>query len=158
MDRIYNRMRRLLPVATNNKQRTNEQHPKNRAIQIFFVELFFVLVEIWSLAILDIVSHRVTIGRYNQSTSHCTTQKASSRQTNNPSFFLLLPVLIYILAMLFISIEITMQHADTVVGSCPLVLPTLHCTLMTSCPPPQRPPPVCCKSKSNAHSKLKSVK
>ena len=48
MAKIYNRMRRLLPVATNNKQ----QHPKNRAIQISFVELFVLLfVEIWSLAI-----------------------------------------------------------------------------------------------------------
>ena len=36
----------MLRQTTNNKQ-----HPKNRAIQIFFVELFFVLVEIWSLAI-----------------------------------------------------------------------------------------------------------
>ena len=39
MNKIYNGMRRLLPVATNNKQ-----HPKNRAIQISFVELFVLLL------------------------------------------------------------------------------------------------------------------
>ena len=33
-------MRRLLPVATNKQQTNNEQHPKNRDIQISFVELF----------------------------------------------------------------------------------------------------------------------
>ena len=45
MDKIYNRIRRLLPVATNNKQqRTNKQHPKNRAFQISFVGLFVLLL------------------------------------------------------------------------------------------------------------------
>ena len=40
MERIYNRIRRLLPAATNNKQTNNKQHPKKRNIQISFVELF----------------------------------------------------------------------------------------------------------------------
>ena len=40
MDKIYNRIRRLLPVATNN----HKQHPKNRAFQISFVGLFVLLL------------------------------------------------------------------------------------------------------------------
>ena len=49
MDKIYNRIRRLLPVATNN------HHPKNRAFQISFVGLFVLLLlksGVWQLAIL----------------------------------------------------------------------------------------------------------
>ena len=40
MDKIYKRIRRLLPIAKNNKQQTNIKDPKNRDIQISFVELF----------------------------------------------------------------------------------------------------------------------
>ena len=40
MDKIYNRMGRLLPIATNKQRTNNKQHPKNRDIQISFVELF----------------------------------------------------------------------------------------------------------------------
>ena len=50
MDNIYNRMRRLLPVATN--VASNKQHPKNRAIQISFVEWFVLLLlksGVWQL-------------------------------------------------------------------------------------------------------------
>ena len=42
--KIYKRIRRLLPIATNNERmnelQTNEQHPKNRDIKISFFELF----------------------------------------------------------------------------------------------------------------------
>ena len=45
----YNRMRRLLPVAPE-QQTTNEQHPKNRAIQISFDELLILLKSgVWQI-------------------------------------------------------------------------------------------------------------
>ena len=47
MDKIYNRMRRLLPVATN-EQRTNNT-PKIETSRFLFLNCF-VLVEIWSLS------------------------------------------------------------------------------------------------------------
>ena len=56
MDKIYNRMRRLLPVANNEQTTNNKQHPKNRAFQISFVGLFVLLLlksGVWQLCIVD---------------------------------------------------------------------------------------------------------
>ena len=68
MDKIYNRMRRLLPVATN--EQTTEQHPKNRAFQISFVELLFFSVEIWSLAIMSIKGSKIFPEQHSLKESH----------------------------------------------------------------------------------------
>ena len=50
MDKIYNRIRRLLTVAMT--VATNDKHPKNRAFQISFVGLFVLLLlksGVWQL-------------------------------------------------------------------------------------------------------------
>ena len=49
MEKIYNRIMRLLPVATNN-ERTNNNTPKIETSRFLLLNCFF-LVEIWSLSI-----------------------------------------------------------------------------------------------------------
>ena len=63
MDKIYNRIRRLLPVATNEQQTTNEQHPKNRAFQISFVGLFVLLLlksGVWQYSVCERLHQIIT--------------------------------------------------------------------------------------------------
>ena len=50
MERIYNRIRRLLPVATNNNNQQTNKTPKIVTSRIILLDCF-ALVEIWSLSI-----------------------------------------------------------------------------------------------------------
>ena len=91
---------------------------------------------------LDIVSHRVSIGRYQRNTRISRpSQKAISRQSDNPSLLPLLPILLYIITVAAFSMGFPAKHDYTVTGSSPLVLHSLHCNPITSRSPPQRPPP-----------------
>ena len=91
---------------------------------------------------LDIVSHRVSIGRYQCNTRNSRPSgKATSRQSDNHSLLPLLPILLYIITIAAFSMRFPAKHDYTVTGSSPLVLHSLHCNPITSHSPPQRPPP-----------------
>ena len=59
MDNFYNRMRQLLPAATN-KRTTNKQHPKNRDIQIFLLNCFLLLLKFGVCQMSDLPQRAIT--------------------------------------------------------------------------------------------------